>query len=164
MSKVEDFLSTKEEEEIVAAIRQAELNTSGEIRVHIEETTTISHYNRALEVFRMLKMFNTQAQNAVLIYVAVADQKFVIYGDKGIDAVVSDDFWDSTKDLIQDQFKKGCFKQGIIEGVLKVGERLKAHFPWDENVLRKLILVNPLSNSHFINSSSEAANFWRLSL
>ena len=65
MSKVEDFLSTKEEEEIVAAIRQAELNTSGEIRVHIEETTTISHYNRALEVFRMLKMFNTQAQNAV---------------------------------------------------------------------------------------------------
>lgn len=133
MSKVEDFLSEEEEQEIVEAIRQAELNTSGEIRVHIEKTTDISHYNRALEVFRMLKMFNTKAQNAVLLYVAVEDHQFVIYGDKGIDAVVLENFWDTTKDVIQKWFKKGDFKQGIIEGVLKTGEELKAHFPWSES-------------------------------
>jgi len=133
MSQVEDFLSVEEEEEIVQAIRQAERNTSGEIRVHIEKTTDISHYNRALEVFRMLRMFITKEQNAVLFYIAVEDHKFVIYGDKGIDAVVPENFWDNTKDLIQQHFKSGNFKQGIVDGVLKIGEELKAHFPWEEN-------------------------------
>lgn len=133
MSKVEDFLSVEEEQEIVIAIRQAERNTSGEIRVHIENSSEISHYNRALEVFRMLKMFNTKQQNAVLIYVAVHDKKFVVYGDKGIDAVVPKDFWESTKNAMQKQFVLGNFKQGIIDGVLKAGEELKAHFPWQIN-------------------------------
>jgi len=130
MSTVEDFLSVQEEQEIVLAIRQAEQNTSGEIRVHIEATASISHYNRALEVFRMLKMFNTKQQNAVLIYVAVEDHKFVIYGDKGIDEVVPLNFWDATRNTMQEQFKKGSFKQGIIDGVIKAGQELKAHFPW----------------------------------
>ncbi len=138
MSQVEDFLSVTEEEEIVQAIRQAERNTSGEIRVHIERTSNISHYNRALEVFRALKMYNTKQQNAVLLYIAVDDHKFVIYGDKGVDAVVPKNFWDSTKNLIQEHFKSGNFKQGIVEGVLKVGEKLKAHFPWDENDIDEL--------------------------
>ncbi|WP_422090234.1 TPM domain-containing protein [Tenacibaculum ovolyticum] len=138
MSKVEDFLSLKEEEEIVNAIRQAERNTSGEIRVHIEKTTTISHYDRALEVFQKLKMFNTKEQNAVLIYLAVEDHKFVIYGDKGIDAVIADDFWDTTRNIMQEEFKQGNFTQGIVKGVLKAGNELKTHFPWqidDENEL-----------------------------
>ncbi len=138
MSKVEDFLSVKEEQEIVDAIREAERNTSGEIRVHIEKTTTISHYNRALEVFRMLKMFNTSQQNAVLIYIAVEDHKFVVYGDKGIDEVVPENFWDSTKNIMQENFKKEAFKEGIIAGVLKAGEELKAHFPWNENDIDEL--------------------------
>ncbi|WP_299135438.1 TPM domain-containing protein [uncultured Tenacibaculum sp.] len=133
MSKVEDFLSVQEEQEIVSAIRQAELNTSGEIRVHIEKSTTLFHYDRALEVFSTLKMYNTKQENAVLIYVAVEDHKFVIYGDKGIDTVVPKNFWDTTKNTMQEQFKKGNFKQGIIDGVLKAGEELKAHFPWQTN-------------------------------
>ncbi|MDE1207711.1 MULTISPECIES: TPM domain-containing protein [Tenacibaculum] len=130
MSKVEDFLTAKEEEEIVQAIRQAERSTSGEIRVHIEKTTEVSHYDRALEVFQMLKMFNTQQRNGVLIYIAVDDHKFVIYGDEGINAVVPTNFWETTKEAIQNQFKQGNFKQGIIDGVLKAGKELKAHFPW----------------------------------
>ena len=138
MSKVEDFLSVKEEEEIVDAIRQAERNTSGEIRVHIERSSNISHYNRALEVFRLLKMHNTKEENAVLLYLAVDDHKFVIYGDKGIDAVVPDNFWNSTKNLIQNHFKAGAFKEGIIEGVLEVGEKLKMYFLWDENDVNEL--------------------------
>jgi len=130
MSKVEEFLTSEEELEIVQSIRQAERNTSGEIRVHIEKSTDISHYNRALEVFHSLKMFNTKEQNAVLIYLAVEDHKFVIYGDKGIDAVIADDFWDTTRNTMQEQFKQGNFAQGIVDGVLKAGEELKAHFPW----------------------------------
>ncbi|CAL2102856.1 TPM_phosphatase domain-containing protein [Tenacibaculum sp. 190130A14a] len=130
MSLVEEFLTSEEELEIVQAIRQAERNTSGEIRVHIERTSQISHYNRTLEIFRMLKMFNTKEQNAVLIYIAVEDHAFVIYGDKGINKVVSNDFWDTTKEAMQEQFQQGNFKQGIINGVLKAGKELKAHFPW----------------------------------
>lgn len=138
MSHVEDFLTKEEEEEIVRAIRQAERNTSGEIRVHIERISKISHYNRALEVFRLLKMFNTKEQNAVLIYVAVDDHKFVIYGDKGVNKVVPESFWDTTKNIIQNHFKKGNFKQGIVDGVLQVGKELKEHFPWNENDVNEL--------------------------
>lgn len=138
MSHVEDFLTTQEEEEIVLAIRQAERNTSGEIRVHIERTTELSHCNRTLEVFQTLKMFNTKKQNAVLIYVAVDDHKFVIYGDKGIDAVVPKNFWDTTKNKMQHHFKQGNFKQGIIDGVLQVGKELKEHFPWSETDTNEL--------------------------
>jgi len=78
MSKVEDFLSKKEEEEIVDAIRTAEKNTSGEIRVHIEKSANGDSFDRALEVFHYLKMDNTKEQNGVLIYVAVVDKHFVI--------------------------------------------------------------------------------------
>lgn len=130
MSKVEDFLTAKEEEEIVQAIREAERNTSGEIRVHIEKTTDVSHYDRALEVFQILKMFNTQQRNGVLLYIAVDDHKFVIYGDEGINNVVPENFWETTKEAIQNQFKQGNFKQGIIDGVLKAGKELQTHFPW----------------------------------
>jgi uncharacterized membrane protein len=133
MSKIEDFLSATEEEELIEAIRVAELNTSGEIRVHIEKTSNGDATNRALEVFYLLKMENTKLQNAVLIYVAVEDKNFVIYGDKGINDVVENDFWDSTKDLIQYHFKKGDFKQGLVEGILKSGEQLKKYFPYSDS-------------------------------
>lgn len=138
MSKVEAFLTQEEEQEIIESIRIAEKNTSGEIRVHIEATIDKDHSERALEVFHLLKMNNTKDENAVLIYVAVNDKKFVIYGDKGINEVVPKDFWDTTKDIMQNHFKKGNFKQGVVDGVLKAGEELKAHFPWqidDENEL-----------------------------
>ena len=138
MSQVEAFLTKEEEQEIISGIRIAEKNTSGEIRVHIEATTDIAHSKRALEVFHLLKMNNTKDENAVLIYVAVNDKKFVIYGDKGINYVVPKDFWNSTKDVMQNHFKKGNFKQGIVDGILKAGEELKVHFPWqidDENEL-----------------------------
>lgn len=142
MSKVEDFLTKDEELEIIEAIRIAEKNTSGEIRVHIEGESDKDHFDRALEVFHFLKMYNTKDENAVLIYVAVNDKKFVIYGDKGINKVVPHDFWNTTKDVMQSHFKKGDFKQGLVDGILKAGEELKVHFPWsidDENELSNTI-------------------------
>lgn len=131
MSNVEDFLSDKEEQEIIDAIRKAEQNTSGEIRVHIERTSKADIFDRAVEVFHFLKMDNTKLENGVLIYVAIDDKNFVIFGDKGINEVVPDNFWDSTKDIMVSHFKNGHFKQGLVEGVLKAGEELQKHFPWE---------------------------------
>lgn len=138
MSKVEDFLSPTEEQEIIVAINKAEKNTSGEIRVHIEPSSEKDHFERAIEVFYLLEMNTTKLQNAVLIYVAVNDKKFVIYGDKGIDKVVSKDFWDGTKETIQHQFKNENFTKGIIEGVLQVGLELKTHFPFQKDDIDEL--------------------------
>ena len=138
MSRVEKFLTATEEQEIVEAILKAEKNTSGEIRVHIEAHTRMEHLERAKEVFHFLKMDNTKAENGVLIYVAVNDRKFVIYGDKGIDKVTPEDFWDTTRDAIQAQFKKEKFKQGIIEGITVAGAALEKYFPWQHGDINEL--------------------------
>ncbi|WP_158847273.1 TPM domain-containing protein [Algibacter sp. L1A34] len=137
-NKVETFLTSKEEQDIVEAIRLAELNTSGEIRIHIENTSNGDATNRALEVFHYLKMDNTKLQNGVLIYVAINDKAFVIYGDEGINKVVPKNFWDSTKDVMQSHFKLGKFKEGIIEGIQKAGEQLESFFSWEHDDTNEL--------------------------
>jgi uncharacterized membrane protein len=142
MPNIEDFLTSKDEEEIVEAIRVAECDTSGEIRVHIEQNCDIDVYERALDVFHILKMDNTKEQNGVLIYVAVTNRSFVIFGDQGINNVVAKDFWNSTRDKITNQFKSGNFKQGIIDGVKEAGKVLSKYFPWqhgDRNELDNTI-------------------------
>lgn len=138
MSKVEDFLTQEEEQEIVEAIRIAEKNTSGEIRVHLEKTTKLDPFDRALEVFNELKMDATELKNGVLIYVAVKDKSFVICGDQGINDIVANDFWDGTKDIMVAHFKNGNFKQGLIDGILRAGEELKKYFPWSEDDTNEL--------------------------
>jgi uncharacterized membrane protein len=131
MPHIEDFLTAKQEEEIIEAIRLAESETSGEIRVHIEQQCGIDVYERALEVFHLLKMDNTKQQNGVLIYVAVDNKSFVIFGDQGINNSVANDFWNSTRDKIATQFKSSNFKQGLIDGIKEAGKVLSQHFPWE---------------------------------
>jgi uncharacterized membrane protein len=133
MSKVEDFLTKEEEQAIVEAIRMAEKETSGEIRVHIEKTTSKVPYDRALEVFHDLGMDATELHNGVLIYLAVEDHKFVICGDKGINDVVPEDFWDCTKEAMAAQFRTKNFKQGLIDGIARAGEQLQKYFPYDQD-------------------------------
>ena len=131
MSEVERFLSKKEEEEIILAIREAERDTSGEIRVHIENGLGMDAMERAKILFHELKMDNTRNSNGVLIYIAVHDHQFAICGDKGICEVVPENFWDTSRDQIQMHFANKAFKEGIIAGVLSVGKELHAHFPWN---------------------------------
>ena len=145
MSKTEDFLSNAEEQEIVLAIVEAEKNTSGEIRVHIEEHTEKSPLDRAQEVFFELKMDETQDRNGVLFYVCVSDKKFAIIGDKGINEAVESDFWDCTKDTVIANFKEGNFKKGLVEGILRAGERLKKYFPYQSDDTNEL--SNEISRS-----------------
>ncbi|MCK8521403.1 TPM domain-containing protein [Aquimarina sp. D1M17] len=138
MSKVEDFLTATQEQQIVGAIRQAENTTSGEIRVHIESHTELDVLDRTKEVFHYLKMDNTIQRNGVLIYVAVEDHNFAIYGDEGIHKIVGDNFWESTKDAILSKFKEGDFTQGLIDGVLLAGEQLQKYFPWEHGDINEL--------------------------
>jgi uncharacterized membrane protein len=138
MSKTEDFLSKADEQEIVQAIVEAEKNTSGEIRVHIEEHSEKSPLDRAQEVFFELNMNETQDRNGVLFYICVSDKKFAIIGDKGINDAVESDFWDGTKDTVIANFKEGNFKKGLVEGILKAGQRLKHYFPYQSDDTNEL--------------------------
>ena len=131
MSKTEEFLSKEEEQEIVNTIVIAEKNTSGEIRVHIEETSTKPPVERAQEVFHLLKMDETELKNGVLFYICMQSKSFAIIGDKGINDLVEPNFWNSTKDIVIEKFKAGQYKDGLIKGILEAGIQLKKHFPYD---------------------------------
>ena len=136
--KVSEFITPEDEKEIVEAIKEAELNTSGEIRLHIEHTCSGDRFDHALEIFQKLEMHKTELSNGVLIYVSIDDHQMVILGDKGINDVVPKDFWESTKDEIISEFKKGRYKQGLINGVLEAGKQLKQHFPYQSDDTNEL--------------------------
>ncbi len=137
--KAEEFFSKSEEEQIVAAIKAAEKNTSGEIRVHIEASSKGKDpLERAVQVFQELEMHQTEARNGVLFYLAYEDHAFSIFGDQGINKKVPEEFWDSTRDQMQAAFKKLAFAEGLIAGITEAGEVLKAYFPYqsdDQNEL-----------------------------
>ncbi len=129
MSLTEDFLIQAEEQKVVEAILTAEKQTSGEIRVHIEEHSDVEVIKRAQQIFYQLEMQNTSARNGVLFYIGVRDRSFAIIGDSGIDQVVPADFWECTKEVVIQHFKNKKFSQGLQEGVLRAGEQLKHFFP-----------------------------------
>ena len=133
MSNVEAFLTSTQEEEIIEAIRFAEKETSGEIRVHIEKSTEKDPFERAKEIFHFLKMDETEKQNGVLFYLAVDDKKFSILGDKGINNAVPDMFWDSVRDIVLDKFKIGDYTEGLKLGIIEAGNKLKQFFPYQKN-------------------------------
>ena len=144
MTEPANLLSAADEQEVVAAIREAEQGTSGEIRVHLERHCEGDAFERAKAVFHDLGMDATDLRNGVLIYLAYDDHKFVICGDKGIDTRVEPDFWDCTRDVMQDHFRHGRFKQGLIDGILRAGQRLKVYFPREESDRDEL--SNEISN------------------
>jgi uncharacterized membrane protein len=132
------FFSVAEQNQIIEAIRLAELETSGEIRVHIEEHCPDEPIERAKEMFFSLKMNETAQQNGVIIYLALLDKKFAILGDKGIHEQVTDNFWQAEKDLMRSYFVKSEYTQGLVQAINQVGEKLKAHFPFQKNDTNEL--------------------------
>lgn len=131
--EVEDFLSDGEEQEVIEAIIKAEGHTSGEIRVHLEKGFDKDPIKRAEEVFYYLGMDGTVNKNGILFYVAVDHHKFAVLGDKGIDKVVPDDFWESIKDEVIAEFRTGDHAKGLIKGILHAGEKLKEYFPVEDD-------------------------------
>ena len=133
-----DFFTREQREDIRQAVMNAELDTSGEIRIHIEKNCTGDVLDRAAYLFEKLGMHKTELRNGVLFYLAVENRKFAAIGDKGINAVVSENFWDDIKLLLLNQFREGDFTGGLIGGIMLVGEKLKTHFPYKSGDVNEL--------------------------
>ncbi len=135
---VHKYLTEKDKLEITNAIRVAETNTSGEIRVHLEKNCVGEVLDRAAYLFEKLEMHKTELRNGVLFYVAIEDKKFAILGDAGINEKVPDDFWESTKDVVIEKLKEGKIAKGLASGIIKAGEQLKVHFPYQDDDVNEL--------------------------
>ncbi len=136
--KPSEFFKETEQQQIVQAIKDAEKNTSGEIRIHIESDCPGDVLDRAAFMFAKLDMHKTELRNGVLFYLSVNDRKFAILGDAGINAVTPDNFWDEIKETILEKFKKGEFANGLETGIKMAGEALKKHFPFEKNDINEL--------------------------
>jgi uncharacterized membrane protein len=123
------FLSKDERRQVVEAIQRAESCTSGEIRVHVERKCSVDPLERAAQVFQSLGMQNTKSRNGVLIYMALSDRRFAIYGDQGIDDIVQRPFWNEIRDQMQERFRRGLFAEGLCEAIRRVGAVLEQSFP-----------------------------------
>ncbi len=134
------FFSVAEQKQVTDAIAKAELNTSGEIRVHIESRCKEDVLDRAAFVFKELEMHKTERRNGVLFYVSHEDRKFAILGDGGINAKVPQNFWKEIKEQLLTHFKKGDYANGLSEAIIEAGKQLKTHFPYHTDD------VNELSN------------------
>lgn len=138
MSNARIILNREEDHRVVEAIRQAELNTSGEIKVHIENFCHGDVEKRSLFVFNHLKLNETKSRNGVLIYLAVKDQKFAILGDDGINNVVEANFWEDIRDMMAVEFMQGHFADGLEQGIQRCGEKLKTYFPVQTNDINEI--------------------------
>ncbi|OGV52164.1 MAG: hypothetical protein A2X49_05810 [Lentisphaerae bacterium GWF2_52_8] len=124
------FLTREEEQRVIEAIRLAEAKTSGEIRVHVQKRVSggdIMH--AAKHRFDKLGMSRTELRNGVLIFVATDDRELAIIGDKGINELVQESFWDDTVNVILGHFKAKDFIGGIVAGIETAGKALQEYFP-----------------------------------
>lgn len=123
------FFTGTEREAIVAAIKDAESKTSGEIRVHLDRKAGGDAQAAAKRVFEKIGMDRTEEKNGVLFYLAVADHAFAVIGDAGIDGSVERDFWDTLTEQMLAAFKEDRFGDGLAAGIRAAGEKLAAAFP-----------------------------------
>lgn len=136
--KASSFFSKEQQARILAAVREAEKETSGEIRVHIETSFKGDVMDRAAWIFKKLQMHKTAERNGVLFYLAVRDRKFAIIGDAGINAKVPAGFWDEISELLKKNFKEAKFTEGLSEGIIMAGKHLKTHFPYSKDDINEL--------------------------
>lgn len=127
---MKELITKEQQRQIVQAIEEAERNTSGEIRVHIESKCKTDVIGRAIYVFNYLKMYKTAQRNGVLIYIATDSKKLAIIGDMGINERVPEGFWDEIKNKMGATFAAGRFVEGICEAIDAAGHSLKEYFPY----------------------------------
>ncbi|MBN2745577.1 MAG: TPM domain-containing protein [Bacteroidales bacterium] len=138
MDPFSKHFSATDKSRITEAVRLAEKETSGEIRVHIESKCKIDPLDRAAHVFKILKMHQTERRNGVLIYLAVDHRKFAIIGDAGINSVVPDTFWNDVKMKMVEYFTKGDFTEGLVAAIQLAGSKLKDFFPYQSDDINEL--------------------------
>ena len=127
--KAKEFLDQLHRAKIVAAIREAEKKTSGEIRVFISRKSIENPLEAAQGHFVEMGMEKTLERNGVLIFVAPRTHKFAVVGDVGVQTHCGDTFWTELAQEMSGHFKKSDFTSGIIHGVRKAGDLLAQHFP-----------------------------------
>ncbi len=132
------FFTEEENEDILLAIKNAELDTSGEIRVHIEEKCPGEVLDRAAIIFKKLDMHKTELRNGVLFYLAIRNRKFAVLGDAGINKVVPENFWDEVRNIMLNHFRDNKFTEGLVEGITLAGQQLKKHFPFKHDDVNEL--------------------------
>ena len=128
---MKDFQKLLDDSRIVAAIGVIELKATAEVRVHVEKRCPIDVMDRAVQVFANLNMHQTRYRNGALIYIAYEDHKIAIIGDAGINAVVSDNFWQREQELLSGYFKKEEYTDGICKAIEGIGTELQKHFPYE---------------------------------
>ena len=138
MTSSRNFFTKEQKSEIKKAILMAELDTSGEIKVHIENHCDEAVLDRAAYWFTKLKMDKTELRNGVLFYLAVKSKRFAIIGDEGINKEVSENFWDEVKEEMAAQFADQKFSEGLSIGIQKAGKLLKKHFPHQTDDINEL--------------------------
>jgi uncharacterized membrane protein len=127
------YFSPEENEQITAAIQQAEQQTSGEVRVFVEgRCRYMDALDRAFEIFQNLKMNETADRNAVLVYVAIKDRQLAIYGDEGIHRKLGSAYWGQQVAKMIKEFNRENYAEGLSKCVFDVGEALKSNFPYDK--------------------------------
>jgi uncharacterized membrane protein len=136
--KLSYFFNNEDKKNVTRAINEAELNTSGEIRVHIEGKCKEDVMNRASYIFNKLGMNKTEQRNGVLFYLAIIDHKFAILGDAGINQVVPDNFWENIKGSMLKFFSERKFSEGLSYGIKMAGEQIKSHFPYQKDDINEL--------------------------
>jgi uncharacterized membrane protein len=130
--KQQKFFSADEEEKIINTIRDAEKQTSGEVRLYIENKCRfVDPLDRAAEIFLQLKMNETANRNAVLVYVAKKHRQLAVFADEGIYKKAGTAFWDNAVLVMLKEFKKENYAEGLVEVIQKIGDSLKTHFPYD---------------------------------
>ena len=133
MSALTSFLSSDAQKRVVLAIKEAELNTSGEIRIHLEPKCKGDAMERAFYLFKRLKMDETQERNGVLIYIAFNSHDIAVIADEGINRVVPIDYWRGICDTLQERFSEGESEKGLVTAILKIGNELKHYFPYNKD-------------------------------
>ena len=133
--KKKRFFNNHEEKLITEAVRNAEVRTSGEIRVFIESRCKyMDALDRAAELFFSLKMEQTAERNGVLLYVAMKDRQLAVFGDEGIHTKVGIDYWNKEVGILVSNFNRDNYAEGITKCVTDIGEALHYHFPYNSAI------------------------------
>jgi uncharacterized membrane protein len=128
--RTKEFLSKLEHDRIVAAIRDAESKTSGQIRVFVQRgKLEVDPLIAAQRKFHRLGMHKTPERNAVLIFVAPRAHKFAVVGDKAIHEKCGESFWQRLVDGMREHFRNEKFTDAVVDAIEEAGRALVAHFP-----------------------------------
>jgi len=129
--KKQDLFTVAENERVVAAIRNSEKRTSGEIRVFIEpKNPLVDPLERAALIFYKLKMEETDHRNAVLLYIATKHKELALFGDKGIHEKVGTEYWQQQVKEMLKHFKDNHLVDGMVNCITHIGETLCEKFPY----------------------------------